>query len=380
MKLIYAERFPHPVLELTNGPFVSLYMPTSRLTTETKENAIRFKNLLKIVEAQLGKGWDKKSSDTIYNGLKTLGADTEFWSHQLDGLAILAAEDQCVIYRLQRDVREYAEVSDRFHIKPLLYAYQGDDSYQVLALNKTDFKLFEGNIYALREVMLPEEERVTLKDVVGDLFEENHISTVSQGGRGSTYGGGTGSKRDEEAVDTEKYFRFVDRYVAEKHSKRTDLPLILAGLPEYHAEFHKLSHNTHLVEDGIRKDTDAMDLKTLREAAWSVMEPRYLENITAHGARFLEAQSKGNGSSDLEEVAKAALDGRVEVLMLDLDKIIPGRLTLEDGTIGTVESDAEKGDVLNDLALASLVRKSKIFVLPQGKMPVDSGVAAIYRY
>jgi hypothetical protein len=377
MAYIVAERFPHPIIENGDPPFVSIYMPTSRLTTETKDNEIRFKNLLKKAEDLLLKNYPGRAGEEILSDLKTLLEDKPFWSYQLDGLGILAKRDEMVVYKLQRDVKEYVEVSKNFYVKPLLNAYQTDDSYQILALNKTSFTLYEGNRYGIREVELPEDERKTLKDVVGSFYEESRTHGVSMGTGGKTMFGGGGDTRDEEAVDRDKYFRWVDRYIHENHSKRTDLPLILAALPEHHAEFQKLSHNQYLLKEGIKKDPQTVTPEEYISFAWSVLSPKYTENVKKLHEKYEFNKSRELASEDLSEIARAAVSSRIDTLIVNLDANILGSISKDHGQLNL--DDAET-DLLNELALLALAQKSKVVVVSKEELPLETGVKAIFRY
>lgn len=377
MAYIVAERFPHPIIENGDPPFVSIYMPTSRLTTETKDNEIRFKNLLKKAEELLLKNYPGRAGEEILSDLKTLLEDKPFWSYQLDGLGILAKRDEMVVYKLQRDVKEYVEVSKNFYVKPLLNAYQTDDSYQILALNKTSFTLYEGNRYGIREVELPEDERKTLKDVVGSFYEDSRTHGVSMGTGGKTMFGGGGDTRDEEAVDRDKYFRWVDRYIHENHSKRTDLPLILAALPEHHAEFQKLSHNQYLLKEGIKKDPQTVTPEEYISFAWSVLSPKYTENVKKLHEKYEFNKSRELASEDLSEIARAAVSSRIDTLIVNLDANILGSISKDHGQLNL--DDAET-DLLNELALLALAQKSKVVVVSKEELPLETGVKAIFRY
>jgi len=378
MSYIVSENFPHPILDLKEGPFISVYIPTSRVNTEAHDNSVRYKNQLKNIEIELEKKYDRKDFDSLFTTLKDLGNDKDFWNYQLDGLGVLAAKDQCVVFKLQREVKEFSTVSDTFYIKPLLNAYQTDDSYQILALNRNDFKLYEGNRYAIREIVIPPEEKKSFKEIVGTFYEEEHKTQISMGSSGKTmFGGGGGSTRDEEAIDAEKYFRYIDRLVEENYSKKTGLPLILASLTEYHAEFAKLSHNSYLMKEGIKKDPGSLSPEDLKNSAWKIMEPIYYNNIEKLSNKYELAKSKENASADISEVARAALESRVDVLLINLDKIVPGKISLDNDRL---LSEEENGDMLNDLALLALKQKAKVFVVPEDKMISDTGVMSIFRY
>ncbi|MFH5836849.1 hypothetical protein ACHAL6_12325 [Proteiniclasticum sp. C24MP] len=377
MTYIVAERFPHPIIEKGEAPLVSIYLPTSRLTTESKNNEIRFKNLLKKVESKLLSDYPGKKGEKILSDLKDLAEDKKFWANQLDGLGVLATSEDLVVYKLQRDVMEYVEVSDTFYIKPLLNAYQTDDSFQILALNKNDFTLYEGNRYALRKVDLPEEEQKSLKDVVGYFTEDNHMQGSSVGLKGSARFGYGGSSRDEEAIDVEKFFRWVDRYVTENHSKKTEVPLILATLPENHTEFAKISHNDYLSKEGIKKDPQSLNEDELRKMAWAVLEPDFNNRIEKLNDQYELSKSRELASEDISEIARAAMEGRVESLMVNLNKTIPGRI--DPGT-DKLLMEKESGDMLNDLTLLALKQSAKVYVVTDEKLSLDTGVKAIYRY
>ncbi len=377
MTYIVAERFPHPIIEKGEAPLVSIYLPTSRLTTESRNNEVRFKNLLKEVESTLLSDYPGKQGTKVLRDLKDLAEDKKFWVRQLDGLGVLATSEEIVVYKLQRDVMEFVEVSDTFYIKPLLNAYQTDDSYQILALNKSNFTLYEGNRYAIRKVELPEDENKSLKDIVGSFKEDTHMQGSSVGMSGSARFGVGGSKRDEEAIDVEKYFRWVDRYILENHSKSTDLPLILAALPENHTEFSKISHNDYLTHEGIKKDPQSMDDAEMRDMAWAVFEPNFMKHLEDLNEKYELSKSRELASEDISEIARALLEGRVESLIIDLNKTIPGSIEPHNERL-LVEK--ESGDMLNDLALLALKQNAKVYVVTEDKMPLETGVKAIYRY
>ncbi len=96
-----------------------------------------------------------------------LAEDRIFWNHTLDGLAILAADNKCVVYNLQRPVKELVVVSDSFHIKPLIRIFQSADRYHLLGLNRNEFTLYEGNRYGFEEVEMDPNIPRTIKEVVG---------------------------------------------------------------------------------------------------------------------------------------------------------------------------------------------------------------------
>lgn len=376
MNYIIAQTFPHPIIENAEKPLVSIYFPTTRITTGSKENQIRFKNAMKKVESQLAEKFPGEAGEKILASLQEFIGNNAFWNEQYDGLGILASKDDIVVYKIQRDVKEYVEVSDTFYIVPLLNAYQTDDNFQILVLTQNSFKLFEGNRYAIREVNLPNDEQKSLKDVVGHFYEETGRNHNARGSGKAVFGTGA-SADDEDQIDVEKYFRWVDRYILDNHSKRTEVPLILATLPENFTLFQELSHNDYLVEDGIKRDAQGMDNLTLRNHAWEVLEPKHMQTLKDLKDRYELSKSRDLGSSKLEEIAMATLESRVDALLINLNETIPGKINQ---TTAKLHHDNGHGDMLNDLAIMALKQNATVYAIPEEELKIENDVNAIYRY
>ena len=116
--------------------------------------------------------------------------------------------------------------------------------------------------------------------------------------------------------------------------------------------------------------------------AWEIMEHEYNLKLDSLVARFEQARVNGKGSDDYKEVAVAAVEGRVDTLIVEADRIIPVRIT------NLVTGNTQKKDLINpkvdDLLddMGELVMKmgGQVMVLPTGKMPSETGLAAIFRY
>ncbi len=308
-----------------------------------------------------------------------MAEDRIFWNHTLDGLAIFRAGDQCIIYNLQRPVEELVVVSDSFHIKPLIRIFQSADRYHLLGINRNEFTLYEGNRYGFEKVEMEPGTATTIKEVVGgEEYTKPNLNT--SGGTGTFHG--HGSKRDEIDKDTEKFFRYVDRFVLENYSRPSGLPLILVALNEHHSLFQSISHNPLLMKEGIKTAYDALDIDTLRENVWENIEPLYLEKTKVLVDRYEMAKSKFLGSDDLAQIARAALENNISTLLIEADRIIPGKINLETGelTRGGDLKDPDIDDLLDDFAEMVFKNKGEVVVLPKERMPSDTGAAAIYRY
>lgn len=377
--------FATGLLENREPPCLSLYQPTHRHRPDNQQDPIRFGNLLKRLEESLHRQFPKRAIRPLLEPFLALADNYDFWNHTLDGLALLGAKDFFRVYRLQRPVAELAVVADSFHIKPLIRILQSADRYHVLALNRQEVKLFEGNRDALDEIEPAEGVPGTMAQVPGGESTEPHQTVASYGGAGDgqlPMHHGHGGKTSEVDKDTERFFRAVDRAVLRHHSQPSRLPLILASLPEHHHLFHEVSKNPFLLPECIDIHPDALpSIDDLRRRVWRLIEPRYLKRLAALVEEFANARSKGLGSDDPEEVAKAVVGGRVATLLIEARREVPGRI---DAATGEVEFDdlehPDVDDVIDDLGALALKMGGQIVVVPTERMPSKTGVAATYRY
>jgi hypothetical protein len=366
-------------------PCVSLYQATQRSFPEKQQNPIRYRNLLRELRASLKEKYSGREVESILAKFEALAVDEEFWFRRTEALAILASPSRFEVFDLQRGVPELVIVADSFHVKPLLRIVQSADRYHVLAINRKEIRLYEGNRDALNEVELARVPH-TITDALGEELTEPYQGFHGVGpyhaGRGNAgIHHGRGQKKDEVDLDMERFFRVVDRGILEHYSRPTGLPLILAGLPQNISGFRSVSRNPHLLESAIDVDADSLTREQLREHAWRSVEPLYLQRLAELTDQYNLNRSRGLGADDPAAIAEAAMTGRVGTLLIDAERVVPGRI---DATTGKLESrplgDPEADDVLDDLAETVVRMKGEAIVVPTQRMPSSTGVAAIYRY
>lgn len=386
------------VLEHGTPPCLSLYQPTSRHHPDNQQDPIRFGNLVKALQDSLEQQYPRDETAALLAPFRALAADDDFWQHTFEGLAVLGARDHFHVYRLQRTVAPLAIVADSFHTKPLLRIRQSADRFHILGLNRKTVCLYEGHRDAVGAIDLADGVPETLVDALGAELTEPHLTVASYGsprgaqspsvgvgvgGSHSAMHHGHGGRASEVDIDTERFFRAVDRAVLQHHSQPSGLPLILAALPEHHRLFRELSHNPHLLADGIDVHPEALDsLDELRDRAWQVLAPRYEERLTALVEAFGTARAHKMGDDVLAQVARAAAAGRVKTLLIEAQRQVPGRLDLQTGRVDLSGDlgDAHTDDLLDDLGELVSSLGGDVVVVPKDRMPSTTGVAAIYRF
>ena len=348
------------------GPCVSIYMPTERGFSGNQKDVERYRQLVAKISASLTTEYPASQSEALLAPLRELAGNERFWQHTLDGLAVLRAGDYYKVYKLQRAVPERAIVADSFHTKPLLRIAQSADRFHVLAITRDHARLFLGDRYSLDEVNTDPGFPHTIVEALGEDDRDSHEYT-----QGS----------DEIDQATQRFFRAVDRAVADRYSKPFGVPLLLAALPQNQPAFRGVSHNGQLLEDGIAINPDALTVDALRQRAWEIVEPRYRARLAGFVDDYHAGKARSLATDDLSEIAMSVLGGRVRVLLVEDERLIAGRIDRNTGSIEYGDlGDAHTDDLLDDLAEFTLRMAGEVVIVPAARMPTKTGAAAVYRF
>jgi len=373
------------LLSADQAPCLSLYMPTHRTHPENLKNPIRFKNLVSKMEESLLQKYSANETQEYLEPLEALVNDNDIWNYTKEGLAVFSAKGIFKVVELHKSVEELAMVADSFHTKPLRQYLQSLDHFHVLGLTLRDIRLFEGNRHSLTEIELTADTPKTIKEALGDELTDKHTTVASYGGSGgesTNMHHGHGGKSEETEKDAERFFRVVAKAIYEHYSKPSGWPIILAALTEHHNLFQKVSKNPLLLQNSIAINPSSVSPDQLAKMAWEIMEPEYNLKLKTLVDRFKQARANGKGSDDYKEIAVAAVEGRVDTLLVEADRIIAVRLT--NLTTGNTQkkdlSNPKVDDLLDDMGELVLKMGGQVFVLPTDKMPSETGLAAIFRY
>lgn len=363
---------------------LSVYMPTYRAFPDSTQNPTRFKNLLGALREQLTTRFPEADHAALLEPFERLEADHEFWLKPRDGLAVLGGENFFHVYRLTRTVPEHALASDQPYLSPLLRITQAGDSFQLLCLSRDGVRLFEGSRDALHEVQLdyrvPKKQTDALGSDMTAADQSGHpdgFGAAGERGDPMMHSAGGPGKQEEIDKDREKFFRAVDRAIEEYHSKPSGLPLLLVALPDNQTFFRGVSHNQQLARERIEIDPAGLDADALRERAQEVMERRKMDQLNQLHDKYGVAQGENRNSDDVKQIGKAALAGRIEILLVEADKSIPGTLDQDSGQV-SLGADGDETNVIEDITVIAMRKGAQVMIVPAQRMPTTSGVAAVF--
>lgn len=373
--------FPNLMMFEKKMPCISLYLPTHRHVNDAQQDRIMFKNLIRTIAESLHQKYPDELIKELLKRFIDLEKDDDFWLNPTEGLAIFTNPDHQIIYKLHTPVDPLTIVSNSFHIKPLIQYFQSLQNVQLLGLDAEGFTLYEGNRYGIKPIVMDPDVPRTLEDAIGIHKADSYLARAAYAGLGAGMMHGRGGRKDESEKSTEKFFRYVDKFVYENYSRESKCPLILLALAEYHNEFMKLSNNPFLMKEGIKGDYSTFDENALQNKTNALLEPLLKQKLQDKIDRFNAAKTESLGSDQLSDIVKAALDKRIETVLIESNRIIPGKINLTNQKIEYGHLEATLlDDVLDDLAELVLLNKGEVLLVPQEMMTTKNGIAAIYRY
>jgi hypothetical protein len=160
-----------------------------------------------------------------------------------------------------------------------------------------------------------------------------------------------------------------------------ELPLILAATDPLDAIYRSLNSYPHLVQTGIRGSPENATDDELAAAARTVLDDVYRSELSAIRDRFEFQFSRGRGSSDVATVARAATQGAVDTLLVDIDEKMPGLVDEETGAVTvTPDDDAMSYGVVDEIARRVLLSGGDVLAVRKSDVPGGEPLAAILRY
>ncbi|MEE4138164.1 hypothetical protein [Pseudomonas viridiflava] len=377
------------LLELAGRPNLSVYMPTHRTFPQRTQDPIRLKNLIKELETLLERHYPQIAKQALITPFQALIDDQVFWNTCPEGIAIFGGLEHFMVVGLHKAVAETAVVNSHPYLKPLLRLAPMTDRYQALCLSRDSVRVYEGSMQSLQEISLPEAVPTNQIEALGDDLtprdQRGHPDGFSGGGeRGDPMmheSGGSG-KQEEINLDRERFFRIVDRKITEHCSCVSKLPLVLVALPENQAVFRAQSRNPFLLPEGVEQDPATLTAAQLTAACGELIGVRHDDRLNEALGRYERAVGQRLNANELPDIARAATEGRVALLLVEAERTVNGVM---DGMSGELairsDDDPSADDVLDEMILAVMQHGGEVIVLPpERSMPSETGAAAVYRY
>lgn len=121
-----------------------------------------------------------------------------------------------------------------------------------------------------------------------------------------------------------------------------------------------------------------MNWRTRRGSSLTVL---YAREVKAAKALFQTRLAQRRATLDIGEAARAATNGAIELLIVDIDHVVPGAVDEISGSVTLAStSGAMSYDVIDEIAGRAILAGARFLGVRRADVPCDAPLAAILRY
>jgi len=373
-----SEKTIHELIDKEAKHYVTITLPTHEKGEESKQDPIRFKNLLSEAENSLKKrNSNGDNIEEILKPAKELLDKPMFWSHLKKGLAVYMTEDSFDFYHLPYEVNEQVFVNDHFMITPLLPMTSMDGTFTILAASRKNLRLLRCTRNTVHDITPP--DIVTSVNDYLEVDPQKQLQFHSGAkGQSAVYHGHNASEEDKMVV-VEAFYREIEKEITNVMNELED-PLILTGLTENISLYQKVNHYNRLVENTVSYNPDELSDKELRDKGWNVVKSHFLSEMYRSLEKFSE-YGDDRVSNNLGEIIESTVMGKSQTIFISQGETKWGKYDKENHTVHySSQPNGEDVELLNWLSITGYKTGSKVYVLPKEEMPIHSTVAAEFRF
>lgn len=352
---------------------VSIYIATNPVPNADRLR-IELKNAVAAAAEKLVEcGSSRIDADRVALMVEQHTDGPEFARRQANSLALFVNREGITSFNLANAVTPTVEVSDRFYIKPLFRALTFPQSAWVLALAQNSVRL----LAVSPDTPVEQVEVVGLPTDVASAAGVDSIRGRSPRGRIQ------GSEGQKTRMD--HYARLIDDALAPELGG-SGIPLILAGAEPLVGIFRQESRYPLVLDAAIDGNPEARTNEDIGAAARPLLDALYARQLAELVEGFGTRLANGTAVTDLGDVARAATAHAVELLIVDIDRTIPGTVDELTGAVDLPsETNAEDGGagtygVADEIVRRALLADARIVAVRGEDVPGGGVVAATVRF
>lgn len=369
---------------VTGETVATICFPTER-SAEWRQNPTHLKNARRELEPLLAAtGLNEENVAAWLKPLEILEADDEFWRHCADGLALFGRNGEWTWFATPYPLPVATVATTGAYLKPLLPSMALGDAFHVLVPDQNEVRFFEGGPRGLEAVTLdtlPD----NLEEALGnEEFQKNlqahSVRSHGEGG-GPAQFHGHGGPKDEQQDQARRFYRTLDAAVCQ-HLNAATPPLLIVATPEQFALYREISRYANIVDPPVKCDLHRIEEDTLLQAGRRHLQEQVKELRVQAADNIQTALAQGKASTDLDAIAVAACQGRVDNCIVDLAE---ERWGIYDETKAAIESAAPDQpcarDLINLIATQTLAHGGQVYPADnRAAIPEEAPAAALLRH
>lgn len=343
-------------------PCVTISFNTHRTHPDNEQDRIVLKKLLKEAEAKVIEDYGKRPMAALLHKLESV-ADTIDINYNLDSLHLFLSNDTEEIIRTTWPVQENeVYVGEHFMVRPLIKAVNRSEDYYILELSEGGVHLYE----ALNE------------HVTGEVTNEDFPF-----GPTPHYIIDSDKASDPKQVDNmaREYFNKVDKAVV-RAEQESGLPVVVVSTRGNYDLLRQVADVPHIYLAHVPLNYNEAKPHQLSEKAWEAIKDAQYQKRTAAITELHQAVGDGQVLTDLQEIYRAALDGRGDLLVVNQDYSLPVIMT-GDRTFDLAEDIHAPGvdkDVISTISWNVLSQGGRVVYTDQKELDDLGKVALKARY
>jgi len=345
-----------------NKPCVTISLNTHRTHPDSSKDALVIKNLCKEAHERLLAEFNKRDIAPLLEKLEQIPSEIDV-RHNLESLHIFLSNDTKEIIKISWNTEEdKVHISETFSVRNLIKAYNRNENYLILLLSQSGVHLYK----AQNENILEEIENNDFP------FPENphfHTSAVRLS--------------DPKAIDNmiREFLNQVDKAVVNIYNQEHQKCVVICTEDNYsHLMFVADRPEIYYGYSNINYNNIAPH--TLVAQAWAVVKEEQ-KNFRGNAIKEIqEAVSGGKVLTDLQEIYRAAIEGRAELLISHNDFQQAVRMN-GDNSFELIDNAKEVGaidDITSNIAWEVLSKKGRVIFTEQDEITSLGKIALKVRY
>ncbi len=365
----------------SESPSLSIFFPVN---TDDVKFQYKLDRVVAEARSKLNEVEDREKAKQVEEKLKTLMADPNNMVSGCRGMGVFVspsiAETVCLPFTIDQNV----VLDETFHIRDLVFALNRLEEYLVLSLSEKKILTLRGSSDQLSVIQIPDMP-LNISEL-GEYTDDRRYAGNSA--NGTNHGPGdsfihTGMQED----DTEKlryYIVKIDQALTKffQHEGQ-GLRLVLTGVDKKLGYFNKFSKNTDKIIGTVVGNYDHLPSQELGKLAWEAVQEKFSEEKEAVLDQLQNAIGQHLYVSGIQEVWKAAVEGRVRTLVVEQGYQCKAVLKDDGYTIELNTDNAQapvKEDAVDDLIELVMSKGGNVVFADNGKLEGHQQLAAITRY
>jgi hypothetical protein len=370
------------------GPCVSLFVPAPPSGPDAAQVPVHVSNMVREVTRRLtASGMREGDARRLIQPAERLAKDPSAIQGRGRGLAIFASPGTLESARVPTELGPSFVIATRFVTRPLLGAIRQQSTYHVLALSQGAVRLLKVAGPDVKRVDVPGmpagiSDILKYQEMEAPTLEHHSTGRHRRGDAPATFHGTT-ELSDAQKAAVNDLLRAVDTAI-KPIVDANSMPLVVAAVDYLDATFRDVTSCRSIIPERVTGSPDRLSARELAEKARRSVDDYWSGRTHDAIARFEEIATGPRTSMIIDEVIRAAGQGRVEELFVATDAELWGVFEQADGKVRQLPAMGPEADDLLDLAaIKALASGANVYPLPLSEMPGPGParpLAAVFRW